>query len=122
MKILCIIYLVLQIKISIFSSKMVEKDERLLVQYVFGRSISGLDQLFCIVMVKPIEYSPTLKDLYLMVSIQPAFTTNLGFVITTMLPTIAGNILGYSTIFFGDKSFEAAIGVNLTIMLVITTM
>ena len=44
------------------------------------------------------------------------------FVVTTMLPTVAANLIGYTTNFFVDFVFEAALGVNLTIMLVITTM
>ena len=39
-----------------------------------------------------------------------------------MLPTVAANLIGYATNFFVDYAFEAALGVNLTIMLVITTM
>ena len=41
---------------------------------------------------------------------------------TTMLPTIAANVIGYATNFFVEEAFDVAIGVNLTIMLVITTM
>ena len=45
-----------------------------------------------------------------------------GFIVTTMLPTVAANVIGYVTNFFMEEVFEAALGVNLTIMLVITTM
>lgn len=45
-----------------------------------------------------------------------------GFFVTTMLPTVAANLIGYTTNFFVEVAFEAALGVNLTIMLVITTM
>ena len=46
----------------------------------------------------------------------------LGFIVTTALPTVTANIMGYVTTFFDEEAFEAAIGVNLTIMLVLTTM
>ncbi|XP_023347198.1 uncharacterized protein LOC111716018 [Eurytemora carolleeae] len=39
-----------------------------------------------------------------------------------MLPTMVANTLGYLTIFFEEEAFEAALGVNLTIVLVIVTM
>ena len=45
-----------------------------------------------------------------------------GFVITTVLPSIIANIIGHMTIYFHHDYFEAAIGVNLTILLVLTTM
>ena len=45
-----------------------------------------------------------------------------GFLITTAIPVVLANTLGFATTFFSDKEFETAIGVNLTIMLVITTM
>ncbi len=45
-----------------------------------------------------------------------------GFLVTTMLPTVVANTLGYLTVFFEEEAFEAALGVNLTIVLVITTM
>ena len=45
-----------------------------------------------------------------------------GFLITTAIPTIIANIIGHATNFFGDQLFDAAIGVNLTILLVLTTM
>jgi len=45
-----------------------------------------------------------------------------GFIITTALPSIIANIIGHSTNYFNEDSFEAAIGVNLTILLVLTTM
>ena len=44
-----------------------------------------------------------------------------GFVFTTLLPTVLANIVGHTTNYFEDH-FDASIGVNLTIMLVITTM
>ena len=40
-----------------------------------------------------------------------------GFLITTAIPTIIANIIGHATNFFGDQLFDAAIGVNLTILL-----
>jgi hypothetical protein len=46
----------------------------------------------------------------------------LGFILTVCLPTLIANIIGYMTNIFSDASFEAAIGVNLTLLLVITTM
>ena len=45
-----------------------------------------------------------------------------GFLITTAIPTIIANIIGHATNFYGDQLFDAAIGVNLTILLVLTTM
>ena len=45
-----------------------------------------------------------------------------GFLITTAIPTIIANIIGHATNFFEDQLFDAAIGVNLTILLVLTTM
>ena len=54
--------------------------------------------------------------------IETVFSRTLnGFIFTTLLPTILANIVGHTTNYFGDH-FDAAIGVNLTIMLVITTM
>ena len=44
-----------------------------------------------------------------------------GFLLTTALPTIIANIIGHTTVFY-DGHFDAAIGVNLTILLVITTI
>jgi hypothetical protein len=44
------------------------------------------------------------------------------FATTVVLPTTTANILGYSSNFFGKVNFDVAIGVNLTIMLVIITM
>ena len=44
-----------------------------------------------------------------------------GFIFTTLLPTVLANVVGHVTNYFGDH-FDAAVGVNLTIMLVITTM
>ena len=56
-------------------------------------------------------------------SIQIVFGRQLsGFVVRTMLPTMVANTLGYLTIFFEEEAFEAALGVNLTIVLVIVTM
>ena len=40
-----------------------------------------------------------------------------GFLITTAIPTIIANIIGHATNFFGDQLFDAAIGVNFTILL-----
>ena len=45
-----------------------------------------------------------------------------GFTMTTFLPTITANLMGHCTNHFGSEHFELAIGVNLTIMLVLTTM
>ena len=45
-----------------------------------------------------------------------------GFIITTAIPTIIANMIGHATNFFGTGLFDAAIGVNLTILLVLTTM
>ena len=45
-----------------------------------------------------------------------------GFIVTTMSPTVAANLIGYTTNFIMEDVYEAALGVNLTIMLVITTM
>jgi len=45
-----------------------------------------------------------------------------GFIITTAAPTIIANMIGHATNFFGDHLFDAAVGVNLTILLVLTTM
>ena len=46
----------------------------------------------------------------------------LSFVMTSFTPTILANIISYSTNFFPRDNFDAAIGVNLTLLLVITTM
>ena len=46
----------------------------------------------------------------------------LGFSLTTFLPTLIAIIIGHITNFFGDESFDNSIGVNLTLLLVITTM
>ena len=47
----------------------------------------------------------------------------LGFILSTCLPAVIANLLGHTTNYFDeDRHFELAIGVNLTIMLVITTM
>lgn len=69
----------------VFSYSIKEQDGDIVVEYVFGRRLTG-------------------------------------FIVTTMLPTVSANIIGYVTVFFVDEAFEAAIGVNLTIMLVIITM
>ena len=45
-----------------------------------------------------------------------------GFLITTAIPTIIANMIGHATNYFGEGQFDAAIGVNLTILLVLTTM
>ena len=45
-----------------------------------------------------------------------------GFLITTAVPSIVANIIGHTTNYFDDEYFEAAVGVNLTILLVLTTM
>ena len=45
-----------------------------------------------------------------------------GFLITTAIPTIFANAIGHATNYFGTEMFDAAIGVNLTILLVLTTM
>ena len=51
------------------------------------------------------------------------FERNLiNFAMTVAIPTIIANLIGHTTNFFGDDHFDAAIGVNLTILLVITTM
>jgi hypothetical protein len=46
----------------------------------------------------------------------------LGFFLTVCLPTIMANLIGHLTNYFGEEKFDAAIGVNLTLLLVITTM
>jgi hypothetical protein len=46
----------------------------------------------------------------------------LGFFLTVCLPSILAILIGHMTNFFGDQKFDVAIGVNLTLMLVITTM
>ena len=45
-----------------------------------------------------------------------------GFIITTALPSIIANVIGHTTNYFHQDYFDAAIGVNLTILLVLTTM
>ena len=45
-----------------------------------------------------------------------------GFIITTAVPTIVSNIIGHATNYFRSEYFDVAIGVNLTILLVLTTM
>lgn len=46
----------------------------------------------------------------------------LNFLMTAFTPTIISNLIAYTTNFFPRENFDAAIGVNLTILLVITTM
>ena len=46
----------------------------------------------------------------------------MNFLMTTMVPTVSANILGHCTNFFGQDLFDLSVSVNLTIMLVITTM
>ena len=45
-----------------------------------------------------------------------------GFLISTALPSIIANVIGHATNYFDDEYFEAAVGVNLTILLVLSTM
>ena len=45
-----------------------------------------------------------------------------GFLITTVIPTLFANIIGHATNYFDEGMFDAAVGVNLTILLVLTTM
>ena len=45
-----------------------------------------------------------------------------GFIMTTALPSIIANIIGHATNYFRQDYFDVAIGVNLTILLVLTTM
>ena len=45
-----------------------------------------------------------------------------GFIITTALPSIIANVIGHTTNYFRQDHFDVAIGVNLTILLVLTTM
>ena len=46
----------------------------------------------------------------------------LTIVLTTIVPTILLNMITYSTTFFKDSHFEAAVAVNLTVMLVLATL
>ena len=46
----------------------------------------------------------------------------LGTLLTVFLPTVLLNIIGHTANYFKDFFFEAAISVNLTVMLVLTTM
>jgi hypothetical protein len=46
----------------------------------------------------------------------------LGFFLTVCLPTLIANIIGHLSNVFAEACFETAIGVNLTLLLVITTM
>ena len=51
------------------------------------------------------------------------FVRNIGgFIFTTAVPSIIANVIGFSTSYFKEEYFDAAIGVNLTILLVLTTM
>ncbi len=43
-------------------------------------------------------------------------------ILTVYLPTVLLNIMGHSTVYFKPFFFEAIITVNLTVMLVLTTM
>jgi hypothetical protein len=44
------------------------------------------------------------------------------FLLTTCLPTLMSITIGHASNYFGQAHFETAIGVNLTLMLVLTTM
>ena len=44
------------------------------------------------------------------------------FILNTCLPTILANLVGHTTNFINRKFFHVTITVNLTVMLVITTM
>ena len=46
----------------------------------------------------------------------------LGSLLTDCLPTIIANVIGHMTNYYSKYDFDVAIGVNLTILLVITTM
>merc|ERR1711892_819448 len=46
----------------------------------------------------------------------------LGTILTIFLPTILLNVIGHSTNYFKAFFFEAVVSVNLTVMLVLTTM
>ena len=46
----------------------------------------------------------------------------LGTLLTIFLPTVLLNIIGHSTNYFKDFFFEAVVSVNLTVLLVLTTM
>ena len=46
----------------------------------------------------------------------------LTIILTTFVPTVLLNIISYSTIFFKPFFFEATVTVNLTAMLVLTTL
>jgi hypothetical protein len=46
----------------------------------------------------------------------------LGFFLTVCLPTLISIFIGHTTNYFGEKRFDVAIGVNLTLLLVLTTM
>ena len=43
-------------------------------------------------------------------------------ILTIFLPTLMIDIIGHATLMVGDQYFEGILGVNLTAMLVITTM
>jgi hypothetical protein len=46
----------------------------------------------------------------------------LGFFLTVCLPTLISNFIGHITNYLGESRFDVAIGVNLTLLLVLTTM
>ena len=77
-------------------------DEYLVLDYnISGRDICGSENI-----VAELRFSRSL----------------LGFFLTVCLPTIVAILIGHLTNYFGDDKFDAAIGVNLTLLLVITTM
>ena len=46
----------------------------------------------------------------------------IGFLLTTFLPTLIAILTGHLTTFFPIESFDTVINVNLTLLLVLTTM
>ena len=46
----------------------------------------------------------------------------LGFSLTVCLPTLMANTLGHITNYFSLENFDVAVGLNVTLLLVITTM
>jgi hypothetical protein len=46
----------------------------------------------------------------------------LSFFLSVCLPTIIANLIGHMTNYFGSHKFDVAVGVNLTLLLVLTTM
>lgn len=42
--------------------------------------------------------------------------------ITTFLPTVLINIIGHATLYMKEEDLECAVAVNLTVLLVLTTM